>query len=108
MQGNLTRPRTRLVVVLGPPFLAVRPQAKGVLRIGSCGVELPFLAEGQIPLDFSAHVEDVSEAEANRRMESGKGARVVEGGVRKGGLRMAETGYAAWCPQPVMTARQPC
>ncbi|KXZ47554.1 hypothetical protein GPECTOR_34g713 [Gonium pectorale] len=44
--------------------------AKNVLRIGSCGVELPFLAESQIPKDFSEHVEDVSEAEANRRMES--------------------------------------
>ncbi|PNH04230.1 DNA damage-inducible protein 1, partial [Tetrabaena socialis] len=44
--------------------------AKGVLRVGSCNVELPFLVESQIPTDFSAHVEDVSEAEANRRMQS--------------------------------------
>ncbi len=42
-----------------------------MLRFGSCGVELPFLSESQIPADFNKHVEDVSEAEAGRRVAEG-------------------------------------
>ncbi|EFJ41905.1 hypothetical protein VOLCADRAFT_107523 [Volvox carteri f. nagariensis] len=86
------------------------PEAKGVLRIGSCGVELPFLSESQIPRDFSAHVEDVSEAEANRRMESDAAAAAGRTGGDKmdtEGPPAAGGGGVGGHPQPTVAAPVP-
>jgi hypothetical protein len=40
-----------------------------MLVFGSCNARLDFLPESEIPVDFSRHIDQVSEEDAKRNME---------------------------------------